>query len=214
MNNLLSILLVFAYIALAMFSGQCDKDENPITPPTPTDSNIKIFNDLTVSEFYNNGSYSDVNLYEGKVVRANDDLNRDIHLADSLFASINAFYLRSGDLSLDAPGYETKFDFKYSSMTQGQFDTLSYIDVGNRPIDPLIDFPYTMTNSFYTPLSKNSVYSFYLKGRYSGGFNQGKRVYGLLYIDSTWKTAGDTFKLRIDVKINKAEQNQFNPNHP
>lgn len=63
------------------------------------------------------------------------------------------------------------------------------------------------TESFTAPLIHNSVYGFYLKGKFDNGVTP-KPVFGMLYLqEAFYDPAG--FKLRFDVKINKAGNNSF-----
>ena len=173
-------------------------------------SNIFAYDNLTVSEFFNDNSYSAVNLYLGKIVTELDATNKDIQLRDSVGMS-ERFLFRSGDLALDNPGYETVLGdpvFSGRNFTKLEFDTLSKYYTVDGNIDPARDFPNDRT-IYYTPSSlagNHHVYPFYLKGRYNS--NPGNpRVYGLLYLNNL--VQGAVYKFTIDVKINRNAQNSF-----
>lgn len=213
MKKALLFSIVGLYLIFAIFTQGCNTD-NPITSNPTYDSTILVFNNIIIDEYFDNNSYSGVNLLEGKVVTESDNLNKDIQLRDSSGTSAN-FYFRSGDLAiLDDPGYQTKFTPVAYNFTQAQFDTLSSFPYFSNPINPVNDFTEDRTGYFNMPITTSQrVYGFYLKGRYPG-FNNGKKVYGMMYIDSIYQTAGvPKFLVRADFKINKAELNQFNPYH-
>jgi hypothetical protein len=176
-------------------------------------SNIYVFDNLTASEFFNDNSFSAVNLYLGKIVTELDATNKDIQLRDSVGMS-ERFLFRSGDLALDNPGYEAVFGdpvFSGMNFTKAEFDTLSKYYTVDGNIDPARDFPNDRT-MYYTPGSlagNHHVYPFYLKGRYNS--NPGNpRVYGLLYLNNL--VQGAVYKFTVDVKINRNAQNSFNLN--
>ena len=60
------------------------------------------------------------------------------------------------------------------------------------------------------PLTQNTVYSFYLKGKHNAAITI-YPVYGLLRLRSAY-IQGNEFKLAVDIKINTAGQNQFRRN--
>jgi hypothetical protein len=176
-------------------------------------SNIYAFDNLTASEFFNDNSYSAVNLNLGKIVTELDATNKDIQLRDSVGIS-ERFLFRSGDLALDNPGYETVFGdpvFSGRNFTKLEFDTLSRYYTPDGNIVPARDFPNDRTK-YYTPTTlagNHHVYPFYLKGRYDS--NPGNpRVYGLLYLNNL--VQGAIYKFTVDVKINRNAQNSFSLN--
>jgi len=181
-------------------------------------SNIYAYDNLIVSEFFNDNSYSAVNLYLGKIVTELDATNKDIQLRDSAGMS-ERFLFRSGDLALDNPGYETVLGdpvFLGRNFTKFEFDSLAKYYTVDGQIDPTRDFPNDRT-MYYTQgslVGNHHVYPFYLKGRYNS--NPGNpRVYGLLYLDNlTHDTLSlqQPYKFTIDVKINRNAQNSFNMN--
>ncbi len=181
-------------------------------------SNIYAFDNLTASEFFNDNSYSAVNLYLGRIVTELDATNKDIQLRDSVGMS-ERFLFRSGDLALDNPGYETVFGdpvFSGRNFTKFEFDTLSKYYTVDGNIVTGRDFPNDRT-MYYTPgtlAGNHHVYPFYLKGRFSS--NPGNpRVYGLLYLNKLVLDSismQQQYKFTIDVKINRNAQNSFNLN--
>lgn len=203
--------IVGLYLMFALFTQGCNT-ENPITSNPTYDSSILVFNNIIVDEYFNSTSFSGVDLLAGGRVQESDDLHKDIQMRDSGGTSAN-FYFRSGDMALLDAGFLTKFTPVAYNYTQYQFDTLSKFPYFSNPVDPIVDFTSNETAYFNMPITNpQRVYGFYLRGRFNGGFNSGKKVYGMMYIDSIYQTGG-TYKVRIDVKINKAELNQFNPYH-
>jgi hypothetical protein len=181
-------------------------------------SNIFAFDNLIANEFFNDNSFSAVNLYLGRIVTELDATNKDIQLRDSVGMS-ERFLFRSGDLALDNPGYETVFGEALSSgrnFTKYEFDSLSKYNTVDGNIVPGRDFPNDRT-MYYTPgslVGNHHVYPFYLKGRFSS--NPGNpRVYGLLYLNTLVLDTGlpqPTYKFTIDVKINRNGENSFSMN--
>lgn len=181
-------------------------------------ANIFAFDNLTASEFFNDNSFSAINLYLGKIVTELDATNKDIQLRDSAGMS-ERFLFRSGDLALDNPGNETVFGspvFSGMNFTKAEFDTLSKYFTSDGQIDPARDFPYDRT-AYYTPgtlAGNHHVYPFYLLGRHNS--NPGNpRVYGLLYLNNLVRDSTSlqvTYKFTVDVKINRDGVNSFNLN--
>ena len=177
-------------------------------------TNIYTFNNLTVNEYFNDNSFSAVNLYLGKVIQEADGLNKDMQLRDSSGTSHN-FFFRSGDLALLSPGWETKFSYSLVNPrtaqlthTQTEFDTLSKYYGASNPINPNLDFQNNRTEYFddNPNFGTKRVYAFWLKGR-----NYVPPTYGLFYIDSVYRS-GSEFRVVIDLKINRNGLNLFNPN--
>lgn len=172
---------------------------------------VFIRNDLIVSEYKNPNSNSGVNLYDLVTVRDNGFYN-DVVLRDSAGSRANFRFL-SGEI-YPSNIWKTRFSPLLGLYSQYDFDTLSRYDVGNRQIDPDIDFPYTSSDVFDVGLNRGATFAYYLKGRYD--YVPGsKRIYGLLRIDSVWYDVSTTdYKVMIDLKVNRAEQNNFIPNIP
>jgi len=166
---------------------------------------VYIYNNIILKHYIqgNPNTLSSLDLQRGIAVVEGDNTHKDIEYRDSL--------LRSADLDYENQGLETVLSEEFMpNFTQEQFNALSIYDVGNRPINPDVDFPYKVTQLFNTPLTKHSVYAFYLKGKYNG---TRARIYGLLYFDSTWiDPSTNSRRLRVDAKINTNETNWFNPN--
>lgn len=178
-------------------------------------SNLYIFSNKLLTEYFNPNSLSAINLFLGEVVNENGT-QYDMQLRDSAGTS-NNFYLRSGDLAMRLAGYQTKFSTALKNplsnsytFTKQQFDTLSRYFTIDGNIDPARDFTEDRTPSFNpTPNMANSVYSFWLKGR-----NLSPPVYGMFFLNYSFvdTVAQDQFKLIIDVKVNRGGLNLFNPN--
>jgi hypothetical protein len=152
-----------------------------------------------------------VDLFHGAVVQESNAL-KDAVMVDTGSGLSQSFWFRSGDLSVDLPpGFQTKFSqiFQYANITQTQWDTVSKIPDSDTSLTPN-DFTMNETPAFTTPLIAHSVYGFYLLGRYP--LYSANRVYGMIYLDSTWRENG-VFKARIDVKINKNGENRFANNN-
>lgn len=186
-------------------------------------SDVRIYNNLIVYEFFNDSSLSGVNLYDGLVVKWSD-LFKDISFWDSNSLR-ERFYFESGDLK-DAErllkagikpvaGYKTEFSNLLGYYSKSEFDTLKkrYDLPGRDSIIALIDYGQDRTIKFTYPLpEKKPVYSFYLRGKYEQNQSGGYPVYGLLYIRDLVAPGGGQTSWRcvVDVKINKKGRNYFN----
>ncbi len=178
-------------------------------------SNLYVFSNKLLTEFFNSNSLSAINLFLGEVVNENGT-QYDMQLRDSAGTS-NNYYLRSGNLAEYLTGYQTKFSTALKNplnnsytFTKAQFDTLSRYYTVDGNIDPVRDFTEDRTPSFNeTPNMPNSVYSFWLNGR-----NLSPPAYGMFFLNYSFidTIAQNQFKLIIDVKVNRGGQNLFNPN--
>ncbi|HEY3251885.1 MAG TPA: hypothetical protein VGK25_12305 [Ignavibacteria bacterium] len=196
------------FFAIVLHIG-CGGDEE-VTNPPPTDTSVANFNNLVISErtIPFDSALSAVDLNTGTIVLDGSSI-KDANLVDSIAFNDSAFYFRSGDLSdIPVPGYQTKFAkiLLYSNLTQDQFDTVKTMPDSDSLLTP-DDFTLDITESFRTPQLVKPVYGFYLSGKYDLHVTP-YRVFGLLYVDSTWVEPSG-FKLRFDVKINKAGNNSF-----
>jgi hypothetical protein len=130
---------------------------------------------------------------------------KDMDLGDSSFTRLN-FQFRT---TLVGPNvsFDTKFGNSLGNFTPYQFDTLMSYYGASEPLADS-DFPNSRTNYFYTPLTENSVYPFYLNGRSST--YTGPKFYGLLYIKASWLDPGSgNFRVQVDVKVNRFGHNYF-----
>jgi hypothetical protein len=197
--------LFISFVLLAFFYQACD-DSGILPQASDVDTTAFNFNNLIISErnpVSFDSSFSSIDYWKGKIIQEMNS-DKDAVLVDSFSTQ---FYFRSGDLSLDAPGYRTLFkQFVYPNFTQTNFDTVSVIPDTDDTLTT-VDFTSNITNTFTNPLSEHPVYGFYLQGKYSGGVTW-KPVVGMVYIDSSWTESG-LAKFRIDVKINTAGQNRF-----
>jgi hypothetical protein len=131
----------------------------------------------------------------------NNSLDKDVQVVDTISGPDTLLYLRSADLDILNPGFQTWFsDRKYSDMTQYQFDTLSqYVTEDGLMLPETRDFPFH--NGLDRYLNYNSfqkgVWFFYLRGRGTGS----RAVYGAMYLDTLWME-GNIRKMRVDLKIN------------
>jgi hypothetical protein len=205
---LLLTFIVSGFFGLGLITG-CNTDNNPIIINPVYDSTILIKNDLVVNEFMNPNSLSGINFYELKL-ETNNSIYKDAQFYD-IGGNRTDFIIRTGDLVKNYMGLQSKFDFIYYDLSNARFDTLSkmYYD---HTVNPLTDFPYATTDTMLVSITNKPVWAFYLKGRFDGGWNQNKKVYGLFQIDSLYLD-NDTFRIRLNIKINKNETDQFNPYH-
>lgn len=171
-------------------------------------NSVFIANNLTVTESVNQWSLGMLNLYSLFVT--NDSISSDIDavLQDSAGTNSN-FNFKAGNFASPNTGWSMRFTTLLGYYSQYEFDTLSRIEVGGRPLNPDSDFPAQSTASFNTPLLQSPVFGFYLLGRHD--IDPGSpRVYGLLRIDSFYfDNISGTYKAVVDVKINRNEQNYF-----
>ncbi len=206
MSKTIKTILIILF-ASAVYIG-CG-DEDPITPGS-TDTTVAIYNNLLISErtIPFDDAFSGVDFFSGLVVKDSSRM-KDANLIDSISLGDSAYYFRSGDLSdfpFSVPGYQTRFRLISLISTQAQFDTMKVIPDSDTSLTEN-DFISDNTESFRAPLVFNSVYGFYLKGKYDSQVTP-YRVFGMLYLEQAYNdTAG--FKLRFDVKINKLGQNRF-----
>jgi hypothetical protein len=202
------LLFIALFISTMYFGGSGCNEDNPIIINPTYDSTILI-KTLTASEPWGDTSKSGINFYELKLEQ-NNSIYKDAQFYDSL-GERDRWAVRTGDLVKNMMGLQTKFDYFSSDLTKAQFDTVSKI-YWDHTINAGTDFPYNATDYYTIPLTVKPVWSFYLKGRFDGNFNQGKKVYGLMQIDSLYNQSGDIYA-RINIKINKNETDQFNPYH-
>lgn len=201
--------IAFFMMIITVFYNGCD-EEDPISPPPDNDTVAVIYNNLLISErtIPFDLALSGVNFFSGEIVR-DSSRYKDANLIDSLFLGDSVFYFRSGDLSdfpSVVPGYQTRFSLIALQYTQGEFDTMKVIPDSDTTLSEN-DFTMDATNSFSAPLLFNSVYGFYLKGKYDNDVTP-YPVFGILYLENAYyDTTG--FKLRFDVKINKEGKNRF-----
>lgn len=172
-----------------------------------SDQHVFIANNIIVEQRLNDSSISGIDCINLRPIPEFFPLHRDIVIRDSMF-SVGYLELQTGHETGTYTGYKTKFSPPLGNFTQYQFDTLSRYDVGSRPIDPNIDFPFDRTQAFGVPPAQNLVYAFYLLGRYEYGLRP--RVYGLIRIDNTYIDPYDGhIKVVVDIKINRNENNYF-----
>ena len=215
-KNLLIGLFVLLITASFFYAG-CSKND-VVNPPVPVrDTNVVAFDSLIISEYFDDNSYSSVDLFKGLAVpEFTAPQLKDIQVRDSSGTRYN-FIFRSGDLAKKNPGFESKFGVVNLNIKRAQFDTLSKIYNASSPPDTVLDFTYNPTVTpyyFNVGDTTKQCLSFYLKGKfaYNGGIFCGyKRVFGIMLIDSIYKSPGvDTVKIRLKVRINKDSKNKFN----
>lgn len=209
MKNILIPLLLIALFTVSLIYTGCSEDDDPITND-PVDTTAVIYNDLLISErtIPFDIALSAVNFFSGAIVQDSSRM-KDANLIDSLFLGDSVYYFRSGELSdipSQVPGYRTRFVLISPISSQSEFDTMKVIPDSDGKLTEN-DFTMDNTNSFTAPLAFNSVYGFYLKGKFDNNVTPNP-VYGMLYLDNAYYDS-DGFKLRFDVKINKAGLNSF-----
>jgi CarboxypepD_reg-like domain len=190
-----------------LYAGDTTKKVN-LTMYSQSSNSVFIANNLVVTKYVNKWSLGILNLYSLFVT--NDSIATDIDavLMDSSGTNSN-FAFNAGNFALPNTGWTTRFTTLLGYYSQYEFDTLSRIEVGGRPIIPGTDFPAQSTSYFNTPLLQSPVYGFYLFGRYNYDPSY-PRVYGLLRIDSFYyDNISGTYKAVVDIKINRNEQNYF-----
>jgi hypothetical protein len=209
MKNILTPIFFVMILSISIIYTGCSEDDDPITND-PVDTTAVIYNDLLISErtIPFDLALSAVDLFSGAIVRDSSRM-KDANIVDSLFLGDSVYYFRSGELSdhpSQVPGYRTRFVLISLSSSQSQFDTMKVIPDSDGQLTEN-DFTMDNTNSFTAPLVFNSVYGFYLKGKFDNDVTPNP-VYGILYLDNAYYDS-DGFKLRFDVKINKAGLNSF-----
>lgn len=206
MKQLLMILLLCT--AATLYYG-CSEDDDPINPPA-TDTTAVNYNDLIISErtLPFDEALSAVDLFSGMIVK-DSSRYKDANLIDSIALGDSVYYLRSGDLSdfpVSVPGYRTRFKLIMLQASQSQFDTMKVIPDTDTTLTEN-DFTADNTGSFTAPLLFNTVYGFYLKGKFDDNVTP-YPVYGMLYLEEAYNEFTG-FKLKFDIKINKEGRNSF-----
>lgn len=199
------LVLLFASV---LITG-CDDDETT-NPPAGSDTTVAIYNNLLISErtIPFDQALSGVDLFRGLIV-ADSSRYKDANIIDSISLGDSVYYFRSGDLSdmiTVVPGYQTRWKLISLVSSQAQFDTMKVIPDTDTTLSEN-DFTADESGSFRVPLTFNTVYGFYLKGKFDNGVTP-NRVFGMLYLDQSFNTPTG-FQLRFDVKINKVGQNRF-----
>ena len=203
----LAILMILC--TASIFYYGCSEDDDPINPPA-NDTTAVIYNNLIISErtIPFDVTLSAVDLFRGLIVK-DSSMYKDANLIDSISLGDSVYYFRSGELSdfpSSVPGYRTRFKLIMLQASQSQFDTMKVIPDTDTTLTEN-DFTSDNTGSFSAPLLFNSVYGFYLKGKFDNDVTP-YPVYGMIYLEEAYNESTG-FKLRFDVKINKEGRNQF-----
>lgn len=218
-KNFLLLLLACVVGYFATTGSGCENTTN--NPVVITDTNVLVFDGRILTERFTDADSCAINLLTGQVVTG-ANITKDIQLGDSNGTSAN-FFLRSGDkLDNSIPGFETDFKMfrEYDNITKAQFDTISKIkNVGTSSgIDPT-NYDVARTDNYGdvstalkyfntgTPFNQR-VYSFYLREKYNSGITT-VRTFGILHVESLTIGTDGKKKLKINVRINKAGDNQF-----
>ncbi|HRE11958.1 MAG TPA: hypothetical protein PK605_02545 [Ignavibacteria bacterium] len=207
---------VLAITAVFGFSFLSGCDDSGVENPPVTPSYVVHFDSIGVTDGIGNVMNS-INLYNGTTVER-DSASKDVNLTDDPVASGSNYLLRSGDLTFlntVVPGFQTRFNRIYASMTQAEFDTITVLPVGRDTILPDLDFTSDDTYAggawgyFNAPMStadSKPVYSFWLKGK-SANF-LGVQVYGILYPREA-EVVGGVYRMSFEVRINTRGLNDF-----
>ena len=203
----LAILMILC--TASIFYYGCSEDDDPINPPA-NDTTAVIYNNLIISErtIPFDDALSAVDLFSGQIVK-DSSMYKDANIIDSISLGDSVYYFRSGELSdfpSSVPGYRTRFKLIMLQASQSQFDTMKVIPDTDTTLTEN-DFTSDNTGSFSAPLLFNSVYGFYLKGKFDNDVTP-YPVYGMIYLEEAYNESTG-FKLRFDVKINKEGRNQF-----
>ena len=217
-NKLIALIPLLFFIALVGITGCDDSGVTTENPPPTTDTNVVIYKN--VAAFYwqsgsNDTSHMGIDLLEGDST-IQVSTRKDMELIDSVNTFHN-FYFRSGDLSLVAIGYKTRFSRPYRDMTPDNFDTLSVIPdsdtLGLTPADFTSDDTYGNTAWGYFNFNQTElpVFGFYLQGKSTGG----KYIYGVFHVKRIESVTAPPpnpsagIMITIDIKLNKAGNNHF-----
>lgn len=143
----------------------------------------------------------------------NSSPEKDIVIADTLIGTDILAYIRSGDMDIVTPGFQTWFSgVQCEGYTQSQFDTLSaYRTEDGLMMPETRDFPNHEGIDRFIDVNnyQHAVWFFYLRGRGVGS----SAIYGALYLDSAWYDSGsNTRKIRVDIKINASGKYIFDLN--
>jgi len=209
-------MILFLIAGLVSFSTFNGCDDSGIDPEDPIVSYVVHFDSIGVTDGIGDSTMNSINLYNGTTVRL-DSGTKDCNLTDENGSFVN-FRLRSGDaVDLNVvPGYQTKFNRIYASMTQAEFDTISVLPVGRDTINPELDFTADDTYAggaweyFNVPMGTGDakpVYSFWLKGKSSDFL--GRNVYGILYPREASLDNNGNFRMSFEVRINTQGINDF-----
>lgn len=204
---------VLAITAVFGFSVLNGCDDAGVENPPVTPSYVVHFDSIGVTDGIGNVMNS-INLYNGTTVER-DSASKDVNLTDNAGTFMD-YMLRSGDLtdvSTVVPGFQTRFNRIYASMTQAEFDTITVIPDTDTTLNAN-DFTSDDTYGsgawgyFNAPMStadSKPVYSFWLKGK-SENF-LGVNVFGILYPREATNTG--TFRMSFEVRINTRGLNDF-----
>jgi hypothetical protein len=169
-------------------------------------SGVLIVDNITLIQYAGQQSFSSLDLSNMTAIKGLNPY-RDVDLRDS-FGMGQRFQFKSASLDPILFSFDTKFANSLGSFSKYDFDTLKMIYGLGGPITDSY-FQLRETPFFSFPLVENSVYPFYLLGRYLN--NQGSsKIYGLLYINSMWFDPGsNSYMIKVDIKENKNGNNYF-----
>lgn len=167
---------------------------------------ILFMDNIVLEQYSNQQSLSSIDLMTMSAVQGQNPY-RDIDLRDSLGLN-QRFRFRSAINDPILFSLDTRFANSLGSFTKFQFDTLRMIYGLSGPLGDSY-FPLSATPFFPNPLIENSVYPFYLAGRYSI-YPGTAKIFGLMYINSVWTDPGSgKIMVRVDLKENRNGENIF-----
>ena len=199
-----SVLIFSVFFYLSGCGNDTVTNNNNNTGP---DTNVTLFDSLTIYEYFTSTSMSAADLYNGKVLN-DDNTAKDINLRDSNGLG-SRFFFRSGDMSLNPIGKKCDFNSHYDNLTKSQFDTLSKI-WGATDTLTVSNFPYSDTRQwgyFNSSQGQGRVYEFYLEGKFPSVTTH--QVFGLLYLNGGTPGGPTGYRQVISVKINTDGHNHF-----
>lgn len=166
-------------------------------------SGVLMVDNIILVKYSSQQSFSSLDLSNMTAVQGLNPY-RDVDLRDSE----QRFQFKSASSDPILFSFDTKFANSLGSFSKYDFDTLKMIYGLGGPITDSY-FQLRETPFFSFPLVENSVYPFYLFGRYLNHPSSTK-IYGLLYINSMWFDPGsNSYMIRVDIKENKNGNNYF-----
>jgi|WetSurMetagenome_2_1015567.scaffolds.fasta_scaffold30514_2 hypothetical protein len=167
---------------------------------------VFIVDNIQIQEHLDLNSNSSINL-SSIISKKSNDFDRDLDLLDSAGVRLKFRFVDASKSQQSPVGYETLIGRYLGNFSKSEFDTLAMYYGAGVPLSTA-DFPNFRTDFFYPNITNGPVFPFYLKGRFESSLQEPK-IYGLLYIKSTYLDPSNIFNVIVDVKINKNGQNYF-----
>jgi len=176
---------------------------NFVLAPT---NGIYIIDNIHIQEYVNQNSYNSLDLNLLRTTVSNSYV-RDLDLIDTSETTQRFLFVDASSSGQIPMSYTTLIGNNLGNFTKSEFDTLTMYYGAGEPLSES-DFPKKSTDFFYPNLTDGPVFPFYLKGRFNIN-PQAPKMFGLLYIKSTYLDPNNIFNVIIDIKINKNGQNYF-----